>query len=115
LAGSAAYAVGEALKWPTGLERKPLQAKGFYTILAVATLIGLGLNFTPINPIKALFWSAVINGVVAPPIMIMMMLLITNRQVMGQFIASRRLRLLGWAATAVMTIAVIGLFATFGK
>lgn len=115
LAGSAAYGVGEALRWPTGLERKPLQAKGFYAILAVATLIGLGLDFTPINPIKALFWSAVINGVVAPPIMIIMMLLATNPRVMRQFVISRRLKLLGWAGTAVMSLAVLGLFLTFGK
>jgi len=115
LAGSAAYAVGEAFQWPTGLERKLLQAKGFYTILAVATLIGLGLNFTPINPIKALFWTAVINGVVAPPVMVMMMLMVTNPKVMGQFVVPRRLKLLGWAATAVMSIAVLGLFTTLGK
>lgn len=115
LAGSAAYAIGEALKWPTGLERKPLEAKGFYVILAVATLIGLGMEFTPINPIQALFWAAVANGVVAPPIMVMMMLLITNRRVMRQFVASRRLQILGWAATGVMSIAVLGLFMTIGK
>lgn len=115
LAGSAAYGVGEALKWPTGLERKPLQARGFYAILAVATLIGLGINFTPINPIKALFWSAVINGVAAPPVMIIMMLLATNPRVMRQFVIPRRLKLLGWAATVVMSVAVVGLFATLGK
>lgn len=115
LAGSAAYAIGEALRWPTGLERKPLDAKGFYVILAVATLLGLGLEFTPINPIQALFWAAVANGIVAPPIMIMMMLLITNRRVMRQFVASRRLKILGWTATVVMSVAVLGLFLTIGK
>lgn len=115
LAGSAAYAVGEALKWPTGLERKPLEAKGFYAILAVATLIGLAINFTPINPMKALFWSAVFNGVVAPPVMVMMMLMATNRKVMKQFTISRRLRIMGWLATAVMSLATIGLFVTWGK
>lgn len=115
LAGSAAYAVGEALQWPTGLERKPLEAKGFYAILAVATLIGLGINFTPINPIKALFWAAVANGVAAPPIMVMMMLMATNPKVMQQFTVSRRLRIMGWLATTVMSVAAIGLFATWGK
>ncbi|MGE5660178.1 MAG: NRAMP family divalent metal transporter [Actinomycetota bacterium] len=115
LAGSAAYAVGEVLKWPTGLERKPLEAKGFYVILAVATLIGLSINFTPIDPIQALFWSAVVNGVVAPPVMIMMMLMATNPTVMKQFTISRRLRILGWLATAVMLIATIGLLTTWGK
>lgn len=115
LAGSAAYGVGEALKWPTGLERKPLDARGFYTILALATLIGLGINFTPINPIDALFWSAVFNGVVAPPVMIMMMLLATNPKVMKRFTISRRLRIMGWLATTVMCIATVGLFATWGN
>jgi NRAMP (natural resistance-associated macrophage protein)-like metal ion transporter len=115
LAGSAAYAVGEAFKWPIGLERKPLEAKGFYAILAVATLIGLGMNFTPINPIKALFWSAVLSGVVAPPIMIMMMLMSANPRVMKQFAIKGRLRLLGWISTIVMTLAVIGLLFTIGK
>ncbi len=115
LAGSAAYAIGEALKWPIGLERKPLEAKGFYVILAVATLIGLGMEFTPINPIQALFWAAVANGIVAPPIMVMMMLLISNRRVMRQFVASRRLKVLGWTATTVMTVAVLGLFITLGS
>jgi Mn2+/Fe2+ NRAMP family transporter len=68
LAGSAAYAIGEARKWPTGLARQPLQAKAFYATLAVATLVGVALNFTSFNPIQALFWSAVINGVVAVPV-----------------------------------------------
>lgn len=115
LAGSAAYAVGEALQWPIGLERKPLEAKGFYGILAVATLIGLGLNFISINPIKALYWAAVINGVVSVPVMIVMMLMVTNPKVMGRFTLGRRLRLTGWLTTAVMFAAAIGLFATWGK
>ena len=75
LAGSAAYAIGEARKWPTGLARQPLQAKAFYTTIAIATLIGVALNFTSFNPIQALFWSPVINGVVAVPVMVLMMLL----------------------------------------
>ena len=115
LAGSAAYAVGEALQWPTGLERKPLEARGFYVILAAATLIGLAINFTPIDPIQALFWAAVANGVVAPPIMIMMMLMTTNRRVMKEFTLSRRLRILGWLATVLMSLATIGFLATWGQ
>lgn len=114
LAGSAAYALGEALKLPTGLEHKPLEAKGFYIILAVATLLGLGIALSPINSIDALFWSAVANGVIAPPIMIMMMLMTTNRRIMNQFAISRRLRILGWMATGIMTLATIGFFATIG-
>src|SRR6185295_6099630 len=69
LAGSAAYAIGEARKWPVGLARQPMEAKAFYATVAFATLIGMGLNFTPLNPIRALYWSAVINGVVAVPVM----------------------------------------------
>ena len=102
LAGSAAYAVGEAMKWPTGLDRKPLDAKGFYSVVAVATLIGMAINLPEVQrhihltPIKALFWSAVINGVVAVPIMVVMMLMISNRRVMAQFASiSRPLRAWG--------------------
>src|SRR6202008_227032 len=69
LAGSAAYAVAEAMRWPIGLGRTVLKAKGFYAILSVAVLLGVALNFSPVDPIKALFWSAVINGVIAVPIM----------------------------------------------
>ncbi len=82
LAGSAAYAVSGAFDWNASLERKALQAKRFYGVLAVATLLGLGLNFTSIDPIKALFWSAVINGVLAGPVMVVIMLMATNPRVM---------------------------------
>ncbi|HZL34079.1 MAG TPA: Nramp family divalent metal transporter [Tepidisphaeraceae bacterium] len=120
LAGSAAYAVGEALKWPTGLDRKPLDARGFYAVLAAATLLGLAINFpsvqkiTHLSPIKALFWSAVINGIVAVPIMVVMMLMFRNRKIMGGFTrTSRRLMLMGWLATLVMAAATVGLFVTW--
>jgi Mn2+/Fe2+ NRAMP family transporter len=116
LAGSAAYAVSGALNWRrASLERKASQAKGFYSILAISTLIGLGLNFTPIDPIKALFWAAVINGVLAGPVMIVIMLMATNPRLMGEFTISRRLRITGWLATVVMLVAAGGLFATWGK
>lgn len=116
LAGSAAYAVSGALNWRwASLERTASQAKRFYSILAISTLIGLGLNFTPIDPIKALFWAAVINGVLAGPVMIVIMLMATNPRLMGEFIISRRLRITGWLATVVMLIAAGGLFATWGK
>jgi NRAMP (natural resistance-associated macrophage protein)-like metal ion transporter len=120
LAGSAAYAVGEALKWPTGLDRKPLEAKGFYCVLTAATLLGLAINFpavqrhTHLSPIKALFWAAVVNGVVAVPIMVVMMLMCHNKKVMGQFTRiSRPLRVMGWLATAVMALATAGMFLTW--
>jgi NRAMP (natural resistance-associated macrophage protein)-like metal ion transporter len=113
LAGSAAYAVGEALKWPVGLERKPLDARGFYAVLSVATLLGLGIVLVKLDPIKALFWSAVINGVVAVPVMVVLMQMASNPKVMGKFVVTgRTLRAVGWLATAVMAAASVGLFAT---
>lgn len=107
LAGSAAYAVGEASKWPVGLSRKPGKAKRFYATLAIATLLGVALNFSPINPIKALYWSAVINGVVAVPIMVATMHMTGNRKIMGAFQIHDGLRLVGWLATAVMAVAAV--------
>jgi NRAMP (natural resistance-associated macrophage protein)-like metal ion transporter len=119
LAGSAAYAVGEAFKWPTGMDRKPLAAKGFYSVLTVSTLLGLAINFpavqhiTHLTPIKALFWSAVINGVAAVPIMVIVMLMARNKKVMGKFErTSKPLQVMGWIATAVMTAAAALMFIT---
>ncbi len=115
LAGSAAYAVGEALAWRVGLNSSPKRARNFYGIIAAATLLGLGLNFTHLDPIKALFWSAVINGVVAVPIMALMLLMGQNAKVMGKFTLNARQRALGWLGTAVMLAAAVGLFATWGQ
>jgi len=115
LAGSASYALGEALGWHVGLSRRPAKARAFYGAIAAATAIGALLNFTPIDPIKALFWSAVINGVVAVPLMVMIMLVSTSKAVMGKFTLSRGLRVLGWLATAVMGMAAAGMFATMGQ
>lgn len=113
LAGSAAYAIAESFNWRIGLGRKLLEARGFYMILIIATLLGVALNFTPIDPIKALFWSAVINGVIAVPIMIVIMLMVARPDVMGQFVISPRLRITGWVATAVMALAVLAMTATW--
>ena len=115
LAGSAAYAVGEAMRWRVGLSERPAKARAFYTVVALATAIGAGLNFTSLDPIKALIWSAVVNGVVAVPVMVAMMFLATRPAVMGQFVLGRTLRVLGWIATAVMLLAAIGMFATLGS
>jgi NRAMP (natural resistance-associated macrophage protein)-like metal ion transporter len=115
LAGSSAYALGETFGWHVGLARKPHRAKAFYGAIAAATLVGVGLNFSPIDPIKALFWSAVINGVVAVPVMALMMHLSSHRAAMGEFKLHRGLKVVGWLATAVMAVAAIGLFATWGK
>ena len=114
LAGSAAYAVAEAFQWPIGLGRTLLRAKGFYAIVTVATMLGVALNFSAVDPIKALFWSAVINGVIAVPIMVVMMLMAARSDVMGRFVITRRLKILGWLATGVMTLAVLAMFATWG-
>jgi Mn2+/Fe2+ NRAMP family transporter len=112
LAGSAAYAVAESRRWPIGLGLTLAEARGFYGILAAATLIGVALDFTDIDPIKALLWSAVVNGVIAVPIMVVMMLLAVKPDVMGPFVVKRRLLVLGWFSTAVMAAAVIAMLAT---
>ncbi|HEY1900269.1 MAG TPA: Nramp family divalent metal transporter [Steroidobacteraceae bacterium] len=113
LAGSAAYAVAEAFDWRIGLGRSLLQARGFYAILVIATLLGVMLNFTRIDPIRALFWSAVINGVVAVPVMVIVMLLSARPEVMGKFAVKGGLRLLGWTATSVMALAVVLMICTW--
>ncbi|HEY8005017.1 MAG TPA: divalent metal cation transporter [Phenylobacterium sp.] len=115
LASSAAYALGETFGWHVGLARKLSRAKAFYATIAVATLVGVLLNDSPIDPIKALFWSAVINGVVAVPVMALMMHLSSHRAAMGDFKLHRGLKTVGWLATAVMAVAAVGLFATWGK
>ena len=107
LASSAAYAVAEAFDWPEGLERQWFEAKRFYAIIAVATLVGTGLDFTPIDPMKALYWSAVINGVVAVPIMIGLMLLAGKKEVMGTFTSGPKTRWFGWGGVGVMGFAVL--------
>ena len=115
LASSSAYAVGETFGWHVGLARRPGRAKAFYAVIAVATLVGAIMNFTPMDPVKALFWSAVINGVVAAPVMAVMMLLSSNPAAMGKFRLPRVLKALGWLGTAVMALAAIGMFATWGE
>lgn len=110
LAGSAAYGIGEALGQPVGLDRKPHRAKAFYATIVIATAIGALMNFTPINPIKALFWAAVINGIVAVPVMAVMMLLSTKTAIMGRFTVHGPLRFVGWLATAVMAVAAVAMF-----
>jgi NRAMP (natural resistance-associated macrophage protein)-like metal ion transporter len=112
LGGSAAYSVGEALRWPVGLERKANEAKAFYAVLAIATLVGLGLNFIRVDPIRALVWSAMINGITAPPIMVFMMLMACNPTIMGKLTLPQHLKILGWAATLIMALASIGMVLT---
>jgi NRAMP (natural resistance-associated macrophage protein)-like metal ion transporter len=106
LAGSAAYAVAETFRWKHGLDLKPHQARGFYAIVAVATAGGVLLNFIGIDPIRALVWAAVINGVAAVPIMAVMMLLATDSRVLGKFAVRSWLKVAGWLAMATMAAAV---------
>ncbi len=110
LAGSGAYAICEALDWPFGLERRWSEARGFYAVIAVSVLAGLGLQYSPISPMQALFWSAVINGVVAVPLMVVILLLVSRKSVMGQFTASKPIVILGWLATVLMGAAAVRMF-----
>ena len=112
LAGSAAYAVGETMQWTSSLESKPAMARGFYTVIAIATLAGTAMNFVHINPIKALFWTAVINGVIAVPMLAAVMLVAAKQKAMGKFAISGKLRAMGWITTAVMAACVAGMAVT---
>ena len=112
MAGSAAYALGEARKWPIGLARELLEAKAFYATIVLATLAGAAISFSPLDPMKALLFSAVINGVVAVPVMAMMMLITSNKAIMGRFAIVGGRRIIGWLATAIMATAAIGMVVT---
>lgn len=113
LAGSAAYAVGEARGWPVGLARKPLQAKAFYGAIAVATLLGAVSNMLSLNPMTALVWVAVINGALAVPVMVLLMMMARSRRIMGEFRISPLLTVIGWIATAAMAFAAIAFILTW--
>ncbi len=110
LAGSAAYAISEALGWHWGLERTVRQATGFYSVIALSVLAALAIQYSPISPMKALFWSAVINGVVAVPLLVVILLLASRKSVMGQFVAPRSLQIIGWITTITMGVAAVWMF-----
>ncbi|MGX8882409.1 NRAMP family divalent metal transporter [Methylovorus sp. SPW-M1] len=114
LAGSAGYAVAEAAGWQGGLNSRldRNEGRGFYGVIAAATLGGVIFCFTPMDPVKELFWAAVINGVISVPIMVVMMLLASRGSIMGPHVISLRLRWLGWAATAAMALTVVAMLAT---
>ncbi len=112
LAGSSAYAMAGAFKWKNSLERTPMRAKQFYGIIAISTVIGIALGFTSIDPIKALYWSAVINGVISVPIMVVMMLMAVRPEIMGKFVITTGLRVMGWLATLMMAAAVVAMLLT---
>src|SRR5262249_28709861 len=108
LTGSAAYGVGEVLGWRRGLDQKPNRAPNFYALIIISTVVGVLINFIVFNPISALFWAAVINGFVAPPMLVILMLVSSNRKIMGDRVNGLRLNFLGWLTTAVMFAAAIG-------
>lgn len=110
LAGSAAYAVAEVRGWRTGLEQAPRDAMPFYAVLGIAILLGVGIDFTPLDPIKALFWSAVLNGIITVPVMAAMLIVASRPAQMGAFVATIGQRILGWTATAVMAAAAVAMF-----
>jgi Mn2+/Fe2+ NRAMP family transporter len=112
LAGSAGYAVAESFGWEGSLELPARGAPGFYVVVGAATLAGLGAALTPLDPIRMLFWSAVVNGVVAVPLMVAMMIVVASRKIMGKFAASRALMIGGWAATALMAVVVAAMLTT---
>jgi NRAMP (natural resistance-associated macrophage protein)-like metal ion transporter len=111
LAGSAAYGVAESMRWHFGMERKLSQARGFYGIIAAAMLLGLAMNFSAVDPIRALFWTAVINGVVAVPLIVVIMLMASRQSVMRQFVISGYLKWGGWTTAAFMTASVVAMIA----
>ncbi len=115
LAGSAAYAVGEALRVPVSLQRSPKRVKWFYVILATSILVGMLFNFLKLNVIKALYWTAVLNGIVAVPVIAVMMLMTHNPKVMGEFTVPIYLRVMGWVTLVIMAAATAGLFMTWGR
>lgn len=110
LTGSAAYAVAETFGWRSGLDEKPRHAKKFYAVIAASTLVGVLIDFVGINPISALFWTAVINGVVAPPLLVVVMLIANNKKVMGPRTNGHLTNLIGWLAAVIMFAAAIGMF-----
>ena len=114
LAGSAAYALSETLGWKWGLGRLPKEAKGFYSVIAISVLAALAIQYSPISPMKALFWSAVINGVVAVPLMVVILLLACKKSIMGDYPASRPQMIFGGFATAVMGAAAAWMFLSLG-
>jgi Mn2+/Fe2+ NRAMP family transporter len=113
LAGSAPYALGETLSWHVGLARLPLRAKAFYATITVGMVLGVALNFSPIDPIKALYWSAVLNGVVAVPVMVTMMFLTMRRSVMAGFTLPLALQIMGWLTTATMAATVVAMISSW--
>jgi Mn2+/Fe2+ NRAMP family transporter len=115
LTGASAYALCEAFEWKSGLNEKFHGARNFYLVIAVSTLIGAVINFFRIPPVTALFWTAVINGVLAPPLIVVIMLVSNSKKVMGSRTNGKLTNVLGWGTAVIMTAAAIGMFVTWGK
>jgi NRAMP (natural resistance-associated macrophage protein)-like metal ion transporter len=115
LTGSSAYAIGEAFGWNCGLSEKFRTAPRFYGIIIASTLVGMLINFLKIAPVTALFWTAVINGVLAPPLLVMIMLVSNNKKVMGKRVNGRLTNIVGWSTAAIMSAAALGMFVTWGN
>ena len=115
LTGASAYAMCEAFKWKSGLDQKFHGARNFYLVIAVSTLIGVLINFLKIPPVTALFWAAVINGVLAPPLIVVIMLVSNSRKVMGSRTNGKLTNVLGWGTAVIMTAAAVGMFVTWGR
>jgi Mn2+/Fe2+ NRAMP family transporter len=113
LTGSAAYAIAEARGWNRGLNEKPRRAKLFYGVIALSTIVGTSINFIGVNPMTALFWTAVINGLLAPPILVVVMLIANNKKVLGARVNGPLINIVGWTTTAIMFAAAIGLALTW--
>lgn len=109
LAGSASYAVAEALGWKSGLYRKLMQAHGFYGIIAIATMAGLLVNFLSVPPFKMLYYTAVLNGIIAPPLLVLIMLIANRQDIMGRHVNSPFSNIMGWTVTGLMTVAALAL------
>jgi Mn2+/Fe2+ NRAMP family transporter len=112
LTGSSAYAVAETFGWKYGLDRRPKQAKAFYGLIAFSTVLGMLVNFTGLNPINALFWTAVINGLLAPPLLVVILRISNDSKVLGTRVNGRLLNVLGWFTALVMSAAAVGLILT---
>jgi len=115
LTGSAGYALSEAFGWRHGLDHKPRQARKFYMVIAISMVVAMQINFMNINPISALFWTAVINGFLAPPLLVIIMVISNRKQIMGKWVNGPLVNVLGWATAVAMFAAAIALVVTWGK
>jgi NRAMP (natural resistance-associated macrophage protein)-like metal ion transporter len=115
LTGSSAYAMCEAFEWKSGLNEKLHGARKFYAVIAVSTLVGMLITFLKIPPVTALFWTAVINGVLAPPLIVVIMLISNSKQIMGKRTNGRLTNILGWSTAVIMIAAAVGMFVTWAR